>query len=245
MSRRSPLRFVSIAALGVSLGASPARADVCPTPEAGAAAGAIDSQERLDFLARAFDREVRDLDAWSWTWGSVYAAGAIAEGALLPITHDRGSRVDLTVGLISTAFGALSLYVLPLKLTLPLRAARRRWHEPDPCAVLANAEATLVRVEKNQALANGALAHIGNVAVNAAIALILGLGYGRWTSAAISGGAGVAIGEANAFTQPHHLREVLERYRSGRLDRTSPPLAWTVVPLAGPAMAGAALHRSW
>ena len=195
--------------------------------------------------ARAFDREIYDVDAWSWTWGSVYTAGTIALGVALSLAHDHGTRIDLTVGAISAGFGAVSLYVLPLKLTVPLRVSRAHWDASDRCAALARAERTLISVEKDQALATGVFAHLGNVAVNAAIVLILGLGYGQWTSAGVSGGIGVAIGEANVLTQPHHLRDVLARYRSGQLDAPEAKVAWSVIPVLTHRMSGGALTVAW
>jgi hypothetical protein len=232
-------------ALAASLAAEDGRAEVCPAPEDAPAVAQVDVAERLDYLARAFDHEINDVDAWSWTWGSVYAAGTIALGVTLSLTHNRGTRIDLTVGVISAGFGAVSLYLLPLKLTLPLRVSRAHWDASDRCTALARAERTLVDVEKDQALATGIFAHLGNVAVNAAIALILGLGYGQWTSAAVSGGIGVAIGEANVLTQPHHLHDVLARYRSGQFDAPEAKAAWSVVPILTHQMSGAALTVSW
>jgi hypothetical protein len=223
-----------------------AGATACPAADAEAKVGDIDSEVRLAYLAKAFDREVSAVDTWSWTWGSVYTAGATAEGVGLAESHDHGTRIDLTVGVVATTFGAVSLYGLPLKLTLPLRAARRRWDDADRCEVVARAERTLVSVESNQALANGPLAHIGNVAVNAGLFLLLGLGYGRWPSAALSGGVGVAVGETNAFTQPHHLREVLARYRSGQLEDASPAaVTWSIVPVVEPHLQGARFAVAW
>ena len=246
---RSPTVLCVVVALASSA-ASRAHAETCPGPADAPLLSSIDSEARLDFLAHAFDREVHDIDAWSWTWGSIYTAGAIAQGVALSVTSDRGARTDLTVGVISTSVGAASLLGLPLKLTLPLRAARRDWGGPDRCALLANAERTLASVASDQALANGILAHVGNVAVNAGIALILGLGYGRWQSAAISGGAGVAIGEANAFSQPHHLRDVQARYRAGQLggltaEAAGQGTAWWIVPVISRQHAGVALVLAW
>ena len=238
----------SLLALAACFVAASAQADGCPVMDGAPGLARAGTEERLAYLAKAFDREVFEVDAWSWTWGSIYTAGVAAESIALGITTNHGTRTDLTVGVISTAFGAVSLYGLPLKLTLPLRAARRHWNDPDPCAVLARAERTLVNVEANQALANGIVAHLGNVAANAAIALILGIGYGRWTSAAISAGVGLTVGETNAFTQPHHLSEVLARYRSGRLDGPdAPPLSvsWAITPVVTRQMSGAALVLHW
>jgi hypothetical protein len=234
-----------VAALAPSLVVPNARADVCPAPEDAPAVAHADPGERLDYLARTFDREIYDVDAWSWTWGSVYAAGTVVEGVALSLTHDPAARIDLTVGVLSTGFGAVSLYVLPLKLTLPLRAARAHWNAPDLCAPLARAEHTLVSVESDQALATGVFAHLGNVAVNAAIVLILGVGYGHWTAAALSGGIGVAVGETNVLTQPHHLRDALLRYRSGQFDAPERKVAWSLLPVVTHRMSGAMLTVSW
>jgi hypothetical protein len=234
-----------LAALSLCLVTHTAHAEVCPVPEGADPLAKVDARERLDYLARAFDREVTETDRWSWAWTSIYVGGVAAEGALLATAHDPGKRIDDTVGLGSTAFGAVALFALPLTLTLPLRAARAHWNDPDRCKTLANAEETLLKVEKDQEFAHGVLGHIGNAAVNVGFGLLLGLGYGRWSSAALNTSIGIVVGEVNAFTQPRNLRDVLERYRSGRFDLTSPRMTWAVVPMVSPQMSGAALRLSW
>jgi hypothetical protein len=249
---RRGLFFVISLACAASFRATNTRAAVCPAPEGADAVATIDADTRLDYLTRAFDREVRVIDTWSWTWGAIYTAGTIAEGTALGFTTNHAGRVGLEVGTIATAFGALSLTLLPLKLTLPLRsasgAAKRSRENLDPCLALANLEQALVEIAKDQAFATGVVGHIGNVAANIAIVLILGLGYGQWVSAGLSGGIGLAVGEANAFTQPHHLADVIERYRSGHLGQaspTNPTLALTVVPVFSPEMSGVAVRARW
>jgi hypothetical protein len=244
MVQRPHLVIAALTFAGLAA-AKESRAEVCPAPQDAPAVAQVDSRERLDYLARAFDREIRDVDAWSWTWGGVYTGATIALGVALSQSHDRGARIDLTVGVVSTGFGAASLYLLPLKLTLPLRAARADWITADPCTILLRAERTLVRVEKDQEFATGIFTHVGNLAVNAAVVLILGWGYGRWTSAALSGGIGVAVGETNVLTEPHHLRDVLARYRSGQLDQPPAKVAWSIVPFVTRQMSGSAFTVSW
>lgn len=245
-------RFVFAAAvLGSLVGLAPthAHAAVCPAPEDAPAVASIDPEVRLEYLTRAFDREVRDIDTWSWTWGGIYTAATIAQGTALVLTTNHATKIDLAVGTIAAGFGALSLTLLPLKLTLPMRSASGAAKHPppgeDPCLALAGAEQTLESVAKDQALATGIVAHLGNVAVNLGIALILGFGYGHWVSAAVSAGIGVAVGETNAFTQPHHLAEVLEGYRAGRLDPTAKASSWSVVPVVSRSMSGAAVVFAW
>jgi hypothetical protein len=216
-----------------------AHADACPA--ATPALEAIDAEERLRFLGATFDREIRNVDVWSWTWGSIYAAAAVTQTAVIPVVSDHGVRTDLAVGAVSAGVGSLSLYLLPLQITLPLRNARRQWADPDRCRVLASAEETLATGARHEAFSNGVVPHIGNVLANAGIALILGLGYGRWKSAAISGGIGLAVGETNAFTQPHRLPTALQRYRAGQLENGPAAVAWSVAPLRVDGAWGAAI----
>ena len=245
-------RFVFAAAVlgAATVPSTHAGAVECPAPEWAPAVATIDAGVRLEYLTRAFDREVRDIDTWSWTWGGIYAGAAIAQGTALVLIKNPATRTDLAVGTIAAGFGALSLTLLPLKLTLPMRSASSAAKQPrvgeDPCLALAGAERTLVAVEKNQALSTGIVGHIGNVAVNLGLALILGLGYGHWVAAALSGGIGLAVGETNAFTQPHHLAEVIEQYRSGGLDPTPPKVSsWSVVPAVSRSMSGATVVFAW
>jgi hypothetical protein len=248
MGIRSCAAGAALAFAGVFI-VQPALAEgACPAPDDAPLVGAVDPQRRLDFLAKAFDEEVRETDTWSWTLGSVFTAGGVAQAAVLPIyKHDRATSIDLTVGAISFGIGAVSLWGLPLQITLPLRSARRHWGDADRCAVLANAERTLVSIEKEEARETGIIPHIANVVVNTAAILILGLGYGHGQQAAFSGGIGISLGEANAFSQPHNLRSVLLQYRSGELDQPppAPTVSWSVVPMTTPQTAGAGVALSW
>jgi hypothetical protein len=208
-----------------------ARATSCPAPEGAPALAAIDAEVRLRFLAGAFDREIRDVDLWSWSWGTTYVAAGGAQAIATAFVRDQGARIDLSVGAVSAAIGALSLYGLPLQITLPLRASRRGFGDPDVCRVLVGAEGTLAEAAAAQRLSNGWVPHVGNIAFNAALALVLGWGFKRWESAALSAGIGLAVGEVNVLTEPHRLPGVLDRYRAGRLDGESPtsarPIGWS------------------
>lgn len=236
MRTRWPLLAAQAVAFGLASSAASARADACPDtlPEL----AGIDPEVRLRFLSDTFHREIRDVDIWSWTWGSIYAAAAVAQAAILPVESNSGTRTGLAVGAISAGAGSVFLYVLPLQITLPLRSTSAAWNDPDRCHLLARAETTLVDGARHQAFSNGIVPHIGNVLVNAGIALILGLGYHQWTSAAISAGVGLAIGETNAFTQPHHLPSALARYRSGAFAAAPQGVTWWVSPSAPSAALG-------
>jgi hypothetical protein len=235
-------RWVHAAALVAALGVQPssAAALTCPAPSGAPALANIDAEVRLAFLAHAFDREIADVDLWSWTWGSVYVSAGAAQGVAIALVRNRGARVDLSVGAISAGVGALSLYGLPLRVTLPLRDARSEWGDADRCRVLADAEATLASVATTQRLSGGWVPHVGNVVFNAALALILGWGFGRWTSAGLSAGIGTAVGEANVLTQPHRMPRTLDRYLDGRVDEAPPTGLFASMAGRGPGLAIAA-----
>ena len=223
--------------LTLCLSASSAEGETCTPFEGRAALADVEAADRLAFLGRAFDRETRDVELWSILWGSTYGTAAAVQASILPFAHDYGLRVDLTAGAISAAFGSVLLFGLPLRVTLPLTSVRRRFDDPKRCRVLADAESALVSAAALQALSSGWAPHIGNVVVNAVLGLILGVGYGRWESAAISVSAGIAVGEANVLTQPHHLPAALAQYRMGRLGTGTPSLAvghrvWRIAPTA-------------
>lgn len=245
---------VGVALVAVSLGLAgwlgPSRAaadEPCVSRLGPPVRDAADVEERLDYLARVFDREIDALDTWSLVWASVSTAAVVGQAIPFAITRDYGSRVDFGVGIGVASFGVATLHLLPLRFSLPLRAARRDWSARDRCAVLARAEDTLRRVEKEQTSASGLLPHVGNIALQGAVFLILGWGYGRWTAGALSGGIGVAVGEVTAFTQPHHLKGALEDYEAGRYGgRSKTSAGWRLGPAkASPESWGAAFELAW
>jgi hypothetical protein len=120
---RGLFTVAALATLG--LFARRAQAATCPADTAELAG--LDSEVRLRFLADTFDREIRNVDIWSWTWASVYGAAAVTQAAIIPVVSDHGVRTDLTVGAISASVGAVTLFGLPLAITLPLRSVRREW----------------------------------------------------------------------------------------------------------------------
>jgi hypothetical protein len=240
---RTPRCWLGITiTIATALTTTSAKAELCPAPADAPAVANIEAQQRLDYLARAFDDEVRATDTWSWTLGSLFTGIAVAQaGAVAAFPNDRDTRIDLTVSSVGLAVSAGALYLLPLRLTLPLRGARSHWNDPDRCEVLARAEQTLVSVQKNQAFATGIAPHIINILANTGVALILTWGYGHYKVGPISGITGAAIGEGNAFSQPSNLKGVLARYRSGQLDGTAPAstVGWGIAPMVGQSMAGA------
>jgi hypothetical protein len=155
---------------------------LCPTAKATEQA----VEARLAQQERAFQR-------WRWAWVGIYTGLTVGNLVLAPFTARR-DRIDLYVGAASSAVAIPPLFIF----TQP------RLDEP-PCALesrLACAEQKLYDVAAFQREARGWVPHVATFVVNAAAGAVLGFGYGRWRSAALTFGIGMAIGEVQIFTQP-------------------------------------------
>ena len=184
------------AALAVALVAASAQAGECRE----------DVEERLEVLRLAFDDQIRGLEIWSYSWGSIYTVTAATQAVIAGRMNELNpARTDLIVGAVSAGVGSLTFWLGPLRFTVPMKRVRAGWDDPDRCALLARAETTRAKVESEQALGKSWIAHGGNVLVNVGLALLLGLGYGHWDAALISGLVGTGVGELNLFTQPAKL----------------------------------------
>jgi hypothetical protein len=162
-------------------------------------------------LQQQIDNEVRGLRIWSISWGSIYAVEAGVDIGIAIATNDPNARIDLTVGGISAIIGSLSAYLIPLRFTIPLQG-------PHRCEALE-------KVAEEQQLGRSWLGHVGNVAINAAVLMILGVGYHHWQSAFIGAGIGLAVGELTLWTQPAHLKNVLKEHQQRQIQ---------LIPLVGP-----------
>jgi hypothetical protein len=203
----APRRFTLALCAGLLAWSSTGRAGTCPAPDGSPGLAGIDSQTRMLFLLRAMDRNAEHLRTWSLVWGSTYAGALTAQVVAIPLVRGP-ARIDLTAGAIAAGVGTLSLYLLPLRITSQAARAHEDALDPEPCRALARVEARFFATADIDRLSGGWIAHAGNVAINAALALVLGIGYGRWVS---------------ALTQPHELVGAQEAYRSlgSRLDSGS------------------------
>jgi len=182
----------------------------------------IDARLRLAWINDHLSREGHRMAVWNWGWA--IGIGAAGVGTLIPVPFVAPEdRVDYYTGAVLAAVGVLPFILAPPKVIDDSRTLRARLELQPPrddqevCALLADAEARLVRDARNEHLMNGWWAHAANVAINGAGFLFLGLGYHHWASAIANGLAGVAVGEAVIFTQPTRSVEDRERYMRGEL----------------------------
>ncbi|HVZ86705.1 MAG TPA: hypothetical protein VHG72_07040, partial [Polyangia bacterium] len=192
----------------------------CRAPIDGSPALAdIDGRARLDWINQRLSHDGHRMAVWNWGWA--IGIGAAGVGTLIPVPFVAPeNRVDYYTGAVLAGLGVLPFVLAPPKVIEDSQTLRARLERQPPrndqevCALLADAEARLIRDARNEHLMDGWWAHAANVAINGAGFLFLGLGYHHWTSAIANGLAGVAIGEAVIFTQPtgsidsrdHYLR---------------------------------------
>ncbi len=198
----------------------PARAaDQCPAGAGGGPAlASINPELRLDFIDQRLARTAHRAQVWTWGWG--VGIGAATVGNLVPLAFVAPQdRIDWYVGAGTTVIGIVPLLIAPLDVVADSRSLRARLAARRPtddvCALLADAEAKLVRDAKNQADGQRWWLHAGNVALNTGVGLFLALGYHHWGAGVFNAVFGTAIGEAIILTQPTSSIGDLRTYQSG------------------------------
>jgi hypothetical protein len=169
----------------------------------------IPAEQRIAWIRERLQAVTPAARRWSWTWGATNGALAAGQLAAIPFTSSSGSRWVLGAGAATSALAVVQVTVMPI-VPAPVHG--------EGCAELGGLEASLERSAQNAALASGTAAQVGNVAVNAALAVAAGLVDHHWTSGATSFAIGWTLGEAQILTVPTALVRDLERYRAGALE---------------------------
>lgn len=240
------------ALLGGLCGTAPVRADERCAAIAGGSArlAAIDAGERLRFVEGALEHGARRARQWAWGWAGIYSAIATYNFARLADADEAG-RIDYLVGGSASLVGVATLAIHPLGVMRDQRRLERHeragWPaEPGVCARLAFAEHLLLRDAASEKLGVSALTHAGSFLFNAGLSLLLGVVFGHWSQAAITGFTGLAVGELQIATQPVDVVHALTRYRDGQLVQ---PTGWlrgfALAPLLSPNRAGIALSLTF
>ncbi len=231
--------MVALAVLAFAMAAAPAPPNGASAPAANEVA-AVEETLRIQSLLHT---EARRARIWRWSWTGIY--GALTAGQTVPVAFigDRGTRADLLAGAATSAVGLIGAMALPPESIASSEALDRELAAPgkDPLARLACARALLRNAADDEAFARGPIMHAANAAVNVAAGLVLGFGYKRWTSAAITAVSGIAVGEVQIFTAPKSLldRSVREAGApSAPSAAATPPVRATVAPWVGSGGAG-------
>ncbi len=215
--------------------ARPALSDECTASLVGGepALQQLNAETRLHFIRERLRIDARNARIWSYSWGTIYSALTVGQFVAAPLVS-HASGLDLYVGGSAALVGVIPLVVTPLKVI----GDEKRLDEIEadtptttPCVALAWTEELLNRDAANEGQGQSLLFHGGNVVVNAGIFLIIGAGFGHWTSATISLLTGIATGEIMILTQPVGALKALRQYRRGELASPSAGVRIGIAPL--------------
>lgn len=217
------------------LGSAPAAAQ-CPLPYgADAALASRSTAERMGFIVE----RARSAEEATRTWTMIFSLGYVGlvtvQMGLIVFVSDPGQRIDFGVGAVGSVIGVASIAVFRSPV-LGDRAAIEALAPPalgGDCEALARAERLLEADAASEDFGTSWLIHVGNVVFNLGIGLVLGLGFDRWISGAISAGVGILVGELQILTKPARMLDALRRYRTGELD-DAPETAMQIVPMVSP-----------
>jgi hypothetical protein len=194
----------------------------------------LDARARHDFLAAGLARGARQARAWSLGWGLGYVLVSATQLAITPAVP-AGTRTDLYVGAASAGFGALVRAVsIPRVVREQRRLRRGPRRDPGDCASVRALERALVRSARWERRGRSVLMHLGAIAYNVAVGLVLGVGLDRPVPGIRQAVIGSTVGQIMLITQPMASVATLSAYREGRI---APVATALVVPGGG----GAAL----
>lgn len=198
--------------LAVAAGAACAQEPELPLSLEGLTPAEVDA--RLSFLEERLDAGRATARAWQYGWTGVFAVGAVL-GAAQSITADNGDdRVYQIVGTVKSAGALADMLTKPLPARLgaePMRAVPGTTPR-DRQLRLAVGERTLV---ENAASAESRFSlrrHLEGVTTNLiGGAIIWALGSSK--DAVFSTLSGIAVGEAQIWSQPWRATADLDDYR--------------------------------
>jgi hypothetical protein len=181
-----------------------------------------ETEQRLKVLRNALDVDAKSSLNWRLSWGAAYGVGTAAQLIALPALGP-DDRNDFIWGAVSTGVGVgFVIIATPDVFENGPGFVRKIDTSEHDCALLAETEALVAKDAANERDNVAWYNHLLNVAFNAGIGLVLGLGYGHWVSALINFLTGVAIGEGTIFTSPTKLADTWDQYLTGDLTRPTP-----------------------
>lgn len=195
----------------------------------------VEITRRLGFIERHLEAGTVAADRWWYGWYGGWTALTVGEVVFAIAAPSRGFRVDSAVGAVSCSLGVIPLGLFPFvprTAAASLRAVPGVTRE-EKRRKLATAERLLRTSAETEALGRSWLPHTLGIGVSVAAGLILALGYQRPVTGTINILAGIALTEAQIFTQPTAAIGVWRAYGLGRFETpvaaTNTP-RWTIVP---------------
>ncbi|CAN5559271.1 hypothetical protein BH11MYX1_BH11MYX1_12800 [soil metagenome] len=171
-----------------------------------AANARADCDSRLAQIDARLGREAHRASLWKRGWLAGIVGATAIDLALIPILGDtRDNRIDYGLGAATTIVGIVPLLLLPPRSISDHEAiAAAMASTDDRCLVLRDAENRLAAATDAEAQQHRWYVHVGNIALNAGVAVLFGL-FHHWTAGIVNGVGGALVGEAIILTQPDEL----------------------------------------
>lgn len=194
----------------------------CPAIEGGnAKLAGLDAEARIAFIRARLRHDAFRARQWGLGFSTGYATIVAGGGTYAAASHDRATKADIYTGAVGAGVGLGLLVFAPLTVIRDHDALEAELSTPraaaDRCRTLALAETMFIRDAKSEAFGRSWFTHTGTALLGIGQLLVLGLGFRRWTTGALTGTVSIAIGELMIFLQPHGLIRDLSAYRRGDL----------------------------
>lgn len=183
--------------------ATPPEAAVADASDADASDA--DVTARLDFLVQRLDEGRSYADHWARGWIALFSLSAATSAGWAVTRRDPAGRTDAFVGAAKATLGAAT-HVTTIAYSANRGAADvlalPRATPDQRRAALGVAERILRTNARDEGQRRSWLRHLGNLAVNVAGGLIVGLVHHDWRIAGLSTAVGIGGGEAVIWSQP-------------------------------------------
>lgn len=198
-----------------------------------------DAAARADAIRAHLDREADRGHLWDLAWGTGFGVAAVAYGTMAATRWEFGLDVDDKVRDGMIIDGSKSAIAALSHLVLSFDVERAPAATGDACADLEAAQRALhaTASHETQALV---LNIIGDLALNGAGFLILGLHDHAWGEAGLSAGLGIPVGLVHLYTMPRASRRAVA---DG--DFEGPPTTWTLEAVRSPSFTGLAVRATF
>lgn len=190
---------------------------------------------RLGFIERHLEASTFAADRWWYGWYAGFTALTVGQFTIAVAITDRDRRPDYVVGAVASSLGVVPRALFPF--TPRTAAASLRVYPAttpeERRRKLAAAERLLHAASDVEIQGRSWLTHALGLSVSLATGLVLGLGYHSTRGALLDSLGGVALVEAQIFTQPTAAIDAWRAYGLGHLE---PPAAasdsprWSLVP---------------
>lgn len=212
MRAQRPLQALLAA---ITIGLAPLSAAADP-PRAAAPYSDAEITQRIAFIQTRLDRATPAADRWWYGWYIGWSGLTVGQSVIAVAATDAGLRADSAVGAVGSSLGIGPLGVFPFPACTAAAELRSlSASTPDErLRKLKRAEGLLRNSADAEAFGRSWITHALSGTVSIALGLVLGLGYKRPVTGALNAVAGIAISEAQIFTQPTAAINDWSEYRS-------------------------------